>query len=396
MGVIDGYVTDKDAGPVAGVTLDAYGTHSASAVTGSDGYYAMQVEKGHYRVLPSGGPQGKSTPAYDPRISDVNVADGATTGANFKLQAGIELKLHFDKTSAPADGFQVVNGTVTTTEFGKPLGNIAVQLSVMPTETAAEALTKGPRAAICYSGSIVWPTGTFSDPDGYPVTVTTDATGQYAFSITVGTTPGSWQLDAWAKNSDGTLSTDTTAASDTQSVSFTSIGSSTPANFVSELNIAAKSTSFSKQLSGSAIGLVTTLSQATPLSTGGVRFGGLAYAMVNGKDGQAMLVFPADKPPVVNDQGVIDPTLTRNADDLVLAPAEWTGAGLPAKVTNAASLSSVLQEGLLPDLPTLAAFDSGAAAKGWKTVRGNQVTLFSQYFDYLGWAYPTSAAGACY
>lgn len=398
MGVIDGYVTDRDGGPVAGTALSAYGAHGASTTSGADGYFAMQVEKGHYRVLPSGGPLGKSTPSYMPSVADVDVVDGSTAAASFQLQAGIELRLHFDKTSVPADGLQVVNGTLTTTEFGKPLGNVAVQLSVMPTETAEEALTKGPRAAICSAGSRVWPTGTFSTPDGYPVSVTTDAAGSYPFSVTVGTTPGSWQLDAWAKNSDGTLSTDTTAASDTQSIDFVAPAGSktTLANFVLELNVAAKSTAFSKLLSSSANGLVSTLSEVTAAVTGGVRFVGLGYAMTNAKDGQSMLVFPDEKPPLLNSQGVIDPSLTRNADDLVLDPAEWTGTGLSAKVINATSLLSVMQAGALPDLPTLAEFDSGSAVKGWKTVHGDEVTPFSQSFDYLGWAYPGTTAGSCY
>jgi len=142
------------------------------------------------------GPQGKSAPSYSPKIIDATAADGATTTADFKLLAGIELQLHFAKSSVPANGTEVVNGTITTTEFGKPLPNVTVQLEVMPGKTAAEAVTSAPRATVCNSGNRLWPTGTMASPDGFPVTVTTDSTGHYDLAITVGTTPGTWRLDA--------------------------------------------------------------------------------------------------------------------------------------------------------------------------------------------------------
>jgi hypothetical protein len=396
-GLIDGYVTDKDGGPVAGVDVTAYGQQSVATVTGADGYYAMQAHHGAYRVLPSGGPHGKAAPSYSPTVTDVTVADGATSGASFKLQAGIELSLHFDKSSVPADGLQVVNGTITTTEFGKPLGGVTVQLEVMPGETAAEAVGSGPRAAVCSAGSRLWPTGTLASPDGFPVTVTTNSAGQYDLAITVGTTPGTWRLDAWAENADGTLSSDTTAASQTEAITFTPLGSTSLASFVPEFDVAAKSTAALKQISANSDQIVSTLAQVTSTGRSGAMFKGLAYGLVNGKDGQSVIVFPANKPPVINTQGELPPAFAANNDALVIDPAEWTGAGLPATVTNAASLQSVLEGGFLQRLPTLAEFDSGSAVVGWKTVHGNQVTVFSQSFEYLGWGYPgIAAAGACY
>jgi hypothetical protein len=309
----------------------------------------------------------------------------------------VELELHLDKASVPADGLHVVNGTITTTEFGKPLPNVAVQFEVMPGETSEQAVTSGPRAALCNAGSRLWPTGTLADPDGTPVTVTTDSTGHYSLAITVGTTPGVWHLDAWAKNADGTLSTDTSGASDTRSVSFSSPGKATPSDFVTEFDLLAKSTTAVQQISGSSNTIVNTLAQTTATAAGGNRLGGLAYGLVNGVDGQSVLVFPASKPPVVNAQGALPPAFTANADGLVIDPAEWTGAGLPATVTNAASLQSVLAGGLLPRVPTLADFDAAKPVVGWKLVKNNTVTVFSQSFEYLGWGYPgIGEAGACY
>ena len=177
MGVLDGSVTDKSGDPVAGMDVTAYGTQSGGATTNATGYYAIQLAAGSYRVLPSGGPQGKSAPSYRPSLTNATVTDGHTTHSDFQLQAAIELQLHFNTSTVPADGLHVVNGLITTTEFGKPLPNVAVQLEVMPGKTAAEAVTGGPRASVCSAGSRVWPTGTMSDPDGFPVDITTDATG---------------------------------------------------------------------------------------------------------------------------------------------------------------------------------------------------------------------------
>jgi hypothetical protein len=48
-------------------------------------------------------------------------------------------------------------------------------------------------------------------------------------------------------------------------------------------------------------------------------------------------------------------------------------------------------------VPTLADFDAGKPAVGWKPVRGNQVTIFSPNFEFLGWGYAgIGQATACY
>jgi hypothetical protein len=399
-GVLDGYVKDKDGGPVSGVTVKAYGHPGATATSDAAGFYAMTVEKGTYQVEPEGGPTGKSAPSYTPKVASATVKGGKTTEANFTLDTGEELKLTIDKTSVAASGDEVVSGNISVTEHGKPVSNTMVQLEVKPSEKSGENDTTGALAAICSSGgTAIWPTGFINTPDGYPVTVTTNATGQYPFTLTVGTTPGVWTLDAWAYNDGGTLSSDASNASETKSITFTNDGTSTLGGFVTELDTAAKSTSFSTTLSstaGSAIGMVTLLSQVSKSTAGGVNFQGLGYAMANGQDGQIMIIFPVAQPPVVNSEGVIESALSRNADDLVYAPQEWTGAGMPSAVANVTSLASVVAAGQLTRLPTLAQFDAGAAVPGWKTIAGNKVTQFSQDFEYLGWGYPSSTAGSCY
>lgn len=397
-GVVDGYLKDKDGGPVAGADVKAYGPTNATATTGADGYYALQLKPGSYRIVPSGGPHGKSAPDYVPKYNATTVADDSTGRADFQLQAGIELELKFDTASVPADGLHVVNGTITTTEFGKPLPNVGVQLEAMPGQSYTKAVIGGPRASVCGGGTRQWPTGTMADPDGAPVSVTTDGTGHYALAITVGTTPGRWTLEATAKNADGTLSTDVTSASDTKSITFTSLlkGKVLP-DFVGEFDLVAKATTAVQQISGSASPMVNTLAQVTATSAGGAKLGGLAYALVNATDGQSMLVFPANKPPVVDKQGFLPDVLTSNGDDQVIDPPEWTGAGLPATVTNAASLQAVMAGGFLAHVPTLSEFDGAKPVVSWKLIPKNKISVFSQTFQYLGWGYPgISEPGGCY
>ena len=399
MGILDGHVTDKDGGPVAGTTIKAYGHPGATTTSDADGFYAMELEKGTYQVEPSGGPQGKASPSYSPKVTRADVVAKKTSHVDFTLDTSIELKLHFAKTTVVANGYEVVSGTITTTQYGKPLPDVNVQLEVQPTQSAVQSVTAGARASVCVNGSRVWPTNSLNDPDGYPVTVSTGATGTYDFSVTVGTTPGKWTLDAWAFNSSGTLSSDVTAASDTKSVDFTTNGSSSLGGFVTELDTAARSTTFSTSLisdANSANSMWSLLSQVTKTGAGGINFGGLDYSLVNAKDGQSLIIFPEGKPPVLNKAGEMMSGRPGNSGDLVYDPAEWTGAGLASSVTNAASLTSVVSRGLLTRLPTLAEFDAGQSVPGWKTVKGDEITQFSANYEFLGWGYPTSTPGSCY
>lgn len=395
MGIIDGHVLDRDGSPVAGVAVTAGGSPAAGTTSDSDGFYAMQVKKGAYKVSASDGVAGHD---YQPAVAATTVSAGATSHVDFTLDNGIKLKMEFKKTTVVANGYEVIEGTITTRKFNKPDPNVMVQLDVKPTESGLKSATTGARASICSGGSRQWPTNSLNDPDGYAVNETTDGTGTYDFTITVGTTPGVWSIDAWAFNSNGTLSKDFLEASVTKDLTFTSNGSFKLRDFVNELNVAAQSTSFSTLLSGaagSANSMWTLLSQTTKSKANGVDFGGLAYSLVNAKDGQSLLIFPEKSPPVINKAGEI--VVGRaSSGDLVYDPAEWTGAGLPGNFANAASLTSMVSGGHLPELPTLAQFDAGKSVTGWKTVKGDEITLFSGNFEFDGWGYPSTTSGACY
>jgi hypothetical protein len=394
-GIIQGYVKDKDGGPVTGTNVTAYGKgygrRGAGAATGPDGFYAIQVKAGHYDVLPSGGPQGKSKVDYSPSAAHVEVADKDKQSADFELKAGIELSLQFAHSSVAADGLQVLKGTITTTEFGKPLPNVQVQLEPLSGSSTSTIGLTTPRASLCYNGGRVWPTGTLTDADFNPVTVTTDATGHYDFTLTVGTTPGTWKLDAWAYSSDGSLATDTTNASDTKSVTFEPSKSARLDNFVSEFNAVAKGTNALSAAGTSASALVPLLAQISASSGQTSQLGGYAYSLVNAPDGQSLLISPADRAPAITKSGDVS-----TGGDLVFDPVEWTGKGLGATLTNASSLQYILQSGQLPDIPTLSQFDGGTSLKGWQAGTKSTVTPSSTSFEYLGWAYPSTTPGACY
>jgi hypothetical protein len=396
-GVIEGVIKDKDGGPVAGTTIKAYGHPGATTSSNFDGSYAMVVDSGSYQVSPEGGPQGKSGPSYTPKVTGVTVSNGNKSKADFVLDTTMELKLTFDRTTVLANGLSVANGTVTTTQYGKPLPNVQVQLEIDPSSPYDQAVSGGVRSSICSNGGRVWPTGSINTASGAPLVITTDATGTYNFSVTFGTTPGMWTLDAWAYNSNGKLSTDVTAASDTEGVTVTAANAkATLGGFAGELDTAAKGTLISTALASaatSASNMVNLLSGAT--TTGGINFGGLDFALANAKDGQTMIIFPEGKPPTVNGAGDITDS-PDNANDLVYDPAEWTGAGLPAVIKNPSDLATVVSSGQLVGLPTIAQFDSGVQIHGWKSVKGDVLTLFSGNFEYLGWAYPSSTAGVCY
>ena len=58
-----------------------------------------------------------------------------------------------------------------------------------------------------------------------------------------------------------------------------------------------------------------------------------------------------------------------------------------AKLINAGSLEAVLDSGRLPDGPGWPTSNAGKPAVGWKPVHGNQVSVFSPKFEFLGWGY---------
>ena len=387
---ITGYVTNKDGNPVSGATLTAYGPTHATAESGPGGLYYMRVDPGHYRVVPDD-PSVKKSP-FSPAYTDVEAPKEGQALADFKIDTGLQLTVDLSATTVPADGLSVIKGILNTTQNGKADPGITVQLSVDPTNPGA-ALTTAPKVAVCGTSGRIWPSGEVTDLEAKEVDVVTDASGQYKFSLTVGTVPGSWSLDAWAENDDGTLSTDVTNASQTSTLTVQPVAPKTLlSEFLTELD-ALKSTPYSSQVQATNPAAMATFLSGLESKgvTSGLRFGGLSFSVASGTDGQVLLVSPSQSQIRIGSDGeVLRSSSLMN--DLVIDPQEWTGKGLPASISNGSSLQYVVQSGLLHDIPTVAQWESGAGGlPGW-TLKPNKLTDPSASLQYFGWAYSPPGA----
>ncbi len=399
--VIDGYVKDKQGNGVAGAAIDAYGegkSHGQSglAVSGDGGFYNMEVPAGTYKLIPSGGLAGKKKPTYKPDSAEVTVKADGHAKANFQVQGGLDVQLTLSKTSATADGYTVVTGLISTTKYGKPAPNVAVELWPKPSDTPTKAVSSGPFATVCASnsGSRIWPAGTLTAPNGEDVKIQTDANGQYHFSLTVGTVPGAFSITAWALDASGTpISEDVTDVSDEATLTLTPPGRLTTAQFLTELGFLkgdAASAPFSATTNDAA-DIVQTLSHMSD-ATG--KLGGLAYSLVYATaGGTAVLIYGDANPPLVSETGRV----IAGKDTLVMEPSEWSGS--LAKVGKAVvgaptALNDALKQGALQNLPSFGQWISGAAVSNWTLVK-NQAAVTTSSFEYQGWPYPAARPGAC-
>jgi Carboxypeptidase regulatory-like domain len=391
-GAIEGEVTNEDGNPVEGAKITAYGPTHKTTESGPGGLYYMEVDDGHYRVVPDDPSVKKSSfKPTDERVT-VKKADEAT--ANFKLDGGLQLTMDLSSTTVSASGYKIVTGTITTTKYGKPAPDINIRLSVDPTDPGA-VLTTAPKVAVCGTTGRIWPTGSISDLDGNDVTITTDSDGKYQFSLTVGTIPGKWELDAWAMNNDGKLSTDVSRASDTRDLNITAVTPTTSIdNFVTAID-AMKSTSSASQLSSNPGALSQLLSTLGAVSGNGFQFTGMTFSVGQGTDGQNLVIAPSTSRFVIGSDGQIKRS-SSVLDDLIIDPQEWTGTGISG-VTPGTSLQSVLQQGQLTDVPTVNDWQDGASGNpGW-SLTSNTLSDPNSSLEYFGWAYPpvNSTPGYC-
>lgn len=391
-GAIEGVVTDADGDPLQGAVVTSYGPTHATAVSGPGGIYYMTVNAGTYRVVPDYTTGDKSS--FAPTSSTVSVAEHGSATANFKLDAGIHVTVELSSTSVPASGFAIVKGTISTTRFGKPDPGVTVSLSVDPTDVAA-ALTTAPKVAVCGTTGRIWPVGpNITDLDPKSVNVVTDANGHYDFSLTVGTVPGDWTLDAWAENQDGSLSTDVPSASDTKVLTVEATGPQTKLrDFLTELNdINSVSTALAGQLNPQNPGSFAYLLALTvKAKLKGLQFSGLTFSVGNAADGQDVVIAPANTQFRIGPNGQVERTSSL-LNSLIIDPQEWTGHGLPSTVTNAASLNFVVEHGLLKDIPTVADWESGSSGHlGW-SLKAQTLAISTNVLAFWGWAYPPPAA----
>ena len=299
---ISGYVLDKDQQAVQGATVSAQGPGGGSSqVDPTSGFYSINVKAGAYSVAPSGGPSGITPPRFDPVSLDLSVVPGVVAHADFTLNGGLKLTLTFSQGNVKAAGLTVVKGEIVTTEYGKPDGGVTVTLRPKPSETSG--------ATICDSTGVrIWPAGSLSAPFGTLVDVVTNADGVYDFTMTIGTVPGTFTLNAWAKNAAGDLYTaDLSGTSSDLTLTITPPGSWTVSQFVSEL-AGLKSDAAASQVLAAMTNDAASMTQAlSQLSGPGSKLGGLAYSLVSGvSGGAAVLVYQDTSPPSVDTTGKVN------------------------------------------------------------------------------------------
>jgi hypothetical protein len=384
--VISGKVLNKEQQPVPGVDVAMYGgSHNYQALTGPDGTYVADVKPGHYRVWPSGRSlSSKHPPRFEPEHRDVHARPDHTAHANFKVDIGLVVKLTLTPSSVPADGFGIVQGTITVTELGQPQPGVTVALWPKAAESANAAVTSGARANVCGPNGRIWPMGTLADPAGDSVNVQTDSSGTYHFTLDVGTAPGPFTVTAWARDASGNLITqDTVDASDEQTVTVTPLGNAALGNFVSSYDLLAASTPLLSSISSDSNSLLLNFEH---LSQSESDFKGYAYALGQGNS-PAVVLYPAANTPTIQRNGAV----VADANDLVLQPSEWMA--LPGGV-NISDLTQVLRQGKLVQLPTFSQWAAGDTVLNWHgSAQSMQVP--GQSFQYYGWPYPSSTPGAC-
>jgi hypothetical protein len=377
--VIAGKVLNKEDQPVPGVDVAMFGGHVGNyqAVTGPDGTYIADVKRGHYRVWPSGRSLStKHPPTFEPEHRDVHAHPDHTAHANFKVEIGLVVKLALTPSSVPADGFGIVQGTITVTELGQPVPGATIAVWPQASESANQAVTSGARANVCGPTGRIWPTGTLASPAGDSVNVQTDSSGTYHFTLDVGTVPGSFSVTAWARDSSGSLIThDTTDASDEQTVNVTALGNPSLGSFIPTYNKLASTTNL---LSSIAPDPNSILLNFEKLSQTEIEMKGDAYALGQGSS-PAVLLYPAASPPVIQPGGAV----FAHASDLVLQPSAWVG-----------DLNYALHHGTLQDLPTFGQWTAGDSVPGW-TGQAQSMQVPGSNFNYYGWPYPSSTPGAC-
>jgi len=193
--VIEGTVSDRSHDPVAGARVAIAGPGGGSATTGPDGFYALAVKPGTYKLSAGGGPAGKNL-AYDPKSAIRTVTAGEISDADFLTGGAADsLAIAMSQASVTDAGTAVVGITITDTAAdGKPVVGETVTIEP-PLEVGNDGVASG---VLCDgSNRLVSPTR-LSDGSllGKHFTRVTDRSGQIHLTLYVGTVAGSWELEA--------------------------------------------------------------------------------------------------------------------------------------------------------------------------------------------------------
>ena len=288
-----------------------------------------------------------------------------------------------------ADGLTVVKGEIKTTLFGKPDPNISLLLRPQPAESSTAAVTSGARAVVC---------GSVRHADlAYRVAlraVRRVCRYRDRFQRHLRLLPhrrhGARVLRSQRLGEEllgGPHHVGPRQLLTRRHPHVTAPGSTAVSQFVTELDSFKSDAAASKLLGAMQVNASDISQTLAQLSGTGARLGGLAYSLVNGTSaGRSFIVYPDTSPPVVDSSGYV----TAAPDTLVITPSSWIGTSLLPHT----ALNVVMQQGQLSSVPTFAQWTAGQSVPGWSLSK-NKAVAGTSAFQYDGWAYPSTAVGAC-
>ncbi len=292
------------------------------------------------------------------------------------------MTLSFDRDRVPASGLELVTGTIRAERFGEPVPNLVVSVIPFRRSVAMNPEEAPVPAHICdvsWTLMMRWPTGTRGQTGNvFPFDETTDERGERRIAVQLGTVPGTFALQVWAKDDAGRLRYEHISdVSDTATIVNEPTGALAPAGFTGELaNVA---TAQALTLPSSPTGLAEELSAKLQR--------GLAYTPMRGSSMSGLLVYPAAERPAVG----ANATIGANSG-VVLSPDRLNSATSLAF----GGFAGAAKGGQLPAPPSFAQWIAGGGAQGWAlTPQDGTATIEDDLrgWRYLGFPYPK--AGGC-
>lgn len=365
---------------IANVTVKLHGPQSKTVKTNANGYFVTTVRKsGRYRVTPQLPDRYGGRGAIRPTSKVVVVSDRRAARADFAVEDDLKVTLRFDRDRVPATGLELVTGTIRAERFGEPVPNLVVSVIPFRRSVAMNPEEAPVPAHICDVGSLRWPSGTRGQTGNvFPFDQTTDERGERRIAVQLGTVPGTFVLQVWAKDDAGRLRYEHISdVSDTATIVNEPTGALAPAGLPGELANVATAQALTLPSSPTAL--------AEELSAKLQR--GLAYTPMRGSAMSGLLVYPAGERPAVGANGTIGAN-----SGIVLSPDTLNSATSLAF----GGFAGAAKAGQLPPPPSFAQWIAGGGAQGW-ALRPQDGTATIED-DLRGWRYlgfPYPKAGGC-
>jgi hypothetical protein len=382
-GAVEGTIRiEKNGNPTNigfhGARVNVSGNGFNTTVTvGGDGAYHVEVPKpGRYRVIPTlppGYTRGLQNP-ITPASRDVNVKRGKTATADFTVKDSLRLGIDLNRDKVAGDGFQLVKATVKATEFGRPVKGLTV--SIRPAGgRVVDVSTLAVPATVCLVGGPgrIWPGGARTPATmTSPVDAVTDARGEIHLTIALGTVPGQFDLQAWARDKSGQLDTASSLLDVNPEVTITTTRLAGGGDFRKGLQAYLEKNP-NVELPADAPGLAAELAHIT--ASGAI--GSFTYAPIKstGMGYEAVLVTMSGEPAHLDAAGNVTP----GSPGWVLSQSN----NRPGTITEQA------RSGHLPDLPLLNNWLRNAVTEAsFPDISGPAIPLAVADYTYFGFGYP--------